>query len=302
MYCVSCCAVERMNRSINRYLSKVVSDHQRDWDQFLHLFLLAYRSSIHETTGQIPASIVMSRELRLPCDLKFGCTPGDDVAGEDYVSTLRQRMDDIHERVRSSIQGASDRMKETYDINANDGSFPKLICGWDFPNSVYNCLLETGFGEPTWSVADCWFNDFTFSFGQSLDSSSLPFTGSTPESISAIYRTSPVLHIFRLKCFTYHTTHRHSYITHNVVVGYLQNFKAPGKVCMRSSPGSTMSSTGSRNYQEGNPGWSTLTTWLLSPEAMTSKLKTEFDTSVRQAASSLLREFMLLHSNGQKTR
>ncbi|KAJ8948987.1 hypothetical protein NQ318_023011 [Aromia moschata] len=36
---------------------------------------------------------------------------GDDVAGEDYVSTLRQRMDDIHERVRSNIQGASDRMK-----------------------------------------------------------------------------------------------------------------------------------------------------------------------------------------------
>ncbi|KAJ8932053.1 hypothetical protein NQ318_008401 [Aromia moschata] len=90
---------------------------------FLHLFLLAYRSSIHETTGQTPASIVMGRELRLPCDLKFGCTPGDDVAGEDYVSTLRQRMDDIHERVRSNIQGASDRMKETYDINANDGRY-----------------------------------------------------------------------------------------------------------------------------------------------------------------------------------
>ncbi|KAJ8935232.1 hypothetical protein NQ318_017869, partial [Aromia moschata] len=80
----------------------------------------SYRSSIHETTGQTPASIIMDRELRLPCDLKFGCTPGDDVAGEDCVSTLRQRMDDIHERVRSSIQGASDHMKETYDINAND--------------------------------------------------------------------------------------------------------------------------------------------------------------------------------------
>ncbi|KAJ8946176.1 hypothetical protein NQ318_004430 [Aromia moschata] len=65
----------------------------------------------------------MGRELRLPSDLKFGCTPGDDVAGEDYVSTLRQRMDDIHERVRSNIQGVSDRMKETYDINPNDGRY-----------------------------------------------------------------------------------------------------------------------------------------------------------------------------------
>ncbi|KAJ8946274.1 hypothetical protein NQ318_023124 [Aromia moschata] len=114
----------------------------------------AYRSSVHETTGQTPASIVMGRELRLPCDLKFGCTPGDDVAGEDYVSTLRQRMDDIHERVRSNIQGASNRMKETYDINANDGRYqpgnqvwlynpqrrrglsPKLQSSWEGPYEV----------------------------------------------------------------------------------------------------------------------------------------------------------------------
>ncbi|KAJ8940377.1 hypothetical protein NQ318_015770 [Aromia moschata] len=72
-------------------------------DQFLHLFLLAYRSSVHETTGQTPASIVMGRELRLPCDLKFGCTPGNDVAGEDYVSALRQRMETFtNESVRVS--------------------------------------------------------------------------------------------------------------------------------------------------------------------------------------------------------
>ncbi|KAJ8984501.1 hypothetical protein NQ317_014591 [Molorchus minor] len=48
--------------------------------------------------------------------------PGEDVAGEDYVTTLRRRMDDIHDQVRSNIQSASDRMKETYDIGAqNDG-------------------------------------------------------------------------------------------------------------------------------------------------------------------------------------
>ncbi|KAJ8956145.1 hypothetical protein NQ317_019737 [Molorchus minor] len=114
--------VERMNRTINRHLSKVVSNHQRDWDHFLPLFLLAYRSSVHETTGQTPVSIIMGRELRLPCDLKFGCPPGEDIAGEDYVTTLRRRMDDIHDQVRSNIQSASDRMKETYDIGAqNDG-------------------------------------------------------------------------------------------------------------------------------------------------------------------------------------
>ncbi|KAJ8949281.1 hypothetical protein NQ318_022797 [Aromia moschata] len=71
-----------------------------------------------------------------PVTWKFGCTPGDDVAGEDYVSTLRQRMDDIHERVRSNIQGASDRMKETYDINANDGRYQPGNQLWEGPYEV----------------------------------------------------------------------------------------------------------------------------------------------------------------------
>ncbi|KAJ8979571.1 hypothetical protein NQ317_019146 [Molorchus minor] len=62
-------------------------------------------------------------------DLNDGCLKrvlengeGEDIAGEDYVTTLRRRMDDIHDQVRSNIQSASDRMKETYDIGAqNDG-------------------------------------------------------------------------------------------------------------------------------------------------------------------------------------
>ena len=103
--------VERMNRTINKYLSKVVTDHQRDWDKYLHLFLLAYRASVHETTGQSPAKIIFGRELRLPCDLNFGTKRGGEIAGEDYVSELRQRMEDIHNRVRRNIQIAINRIK-----------------------------------------------------------------------------------------------------------------------------------------------------------------------------------------------
>ena len=103
--------VERMNRTINKYLSKVVSDHQRDWNKYLHLFLLAYRASVHETTDQSPAKIIFGHELRLPCDLNFSINPGEEISGEDYVSDLRYRIKDIHNRVRTNIQSASDQMK-----------------------------------------------------------------------------------------------------------------------------------------------------------------------------------------------
>ncbi|KAJ8974852.1 hypothetical protein NQ317_016687 [Molorchus minor] len=72
---------------------------------------------------------------------------GEDVAGEDYVTTLRRRMDDIHDQVRSNIQSASDRMKETYDIGAQNDGYqsgdlrrrglsPKLQTLWEGPYEV----------------------------------------------------------------------------------------------------------------------------------------------------------------------
>lgn len=132
--------VERMNRTINRHLSKVVSNHQRDWDRHLHLFLMAYRSSIHETTGQSPANILFGRELRLPCDLVFGSKPGEDLAGEDYVTDLRRRMDDTHEQVRRNMQDASDRMKDHYDIRAEKGGYQPGDLVW-----LYNPQRRRGY-------------------------------------------------------------------------------------------------------------------------------------------------------------
>ena len=43
--------VERFNRTMEEHLSKVVAEHQKDWDRHLPLFLLAYRSAVHDTTG-----------------------------------------------------------------------------------------------------------------------------------------------------------------------------------------------------------------------------------------------------------
>jgi hypothetical protein len=37
--------VERYIKTIEEHLRKVVASHQRDWDERLHLFLLAYRAS-----------------------------------------------------------------------------------------------------------------------------------------------------------------------------------------------------------------------------------------------------------------
>ena len=76
------------------------------------------------------------------------------MAGEDFLSNLRQRMNDVHERVRVNIQNASDRMKQAYDVNAGEGGYrpgeqvwlynpqrrrgysPKLQTSWEGPYRI----------------------------------------------------------------------------------------------------------------------------------------------------------------------
>jgi hypothetical protein len=67
-----------MVKTVEENLSGVVSAYQRDWDERLPNFLLAYRASTYETTGMTPANMVLGREVRLPCDLLFEASPDNE--------------------------------------------------------------------------------------------------------------------------------------------------------------------------------------------------------------------------------
>jgi transposase InsO family protein len=56
--------VERYVKTIEEHFRKVDSTHQRDWDEKLHILLLVYRASTHETNGVTPANMVFGRDLR----------------------------------------------------------------------------------------------------------------------------------------------------------------------------------------------------------------------------------------------
>ena len=50
--------VERFNRALLNLLSIAVSENERDWDVKLPVLLFAYRTSVHETTGVTPFSMM----------------------------------------------------------------------------------------------------------------------------------------------------------------------------------------------------------------------------------------------------
>lgn len=76
--------VERFNRTLEDMISKYVQPNQKNWDEVLPLVMLAYRSSVHQTTGYSPAKLNLGRELKLPVDLVYGHHPGEDQLYENY--------------------------------------------------------------------------------------------------------------------------------------------------------------------------------------------------------------------------
>lgn len=63
------------------------------------LFLLAYKSSKHETTGVTPTELYFARELRLPVDLLQGGPSLNEEGlplGRNYVENLKEKLEEIH--------------------------------------------------------------------------------------------------------------------------------------------------------------------------------------------------------------
>jgi hypothetical protein len=122
--------LKRSIKTIEGHLRKVISTHQRDWDERLHLFLLAYWTSTHDTTGLTPASLVFGRELRLHGDLLSGVLPDKESTATDYAADLVDHLHDIHKYARQLLKLASDRMKTRYDKLASSAGYQEGDIMW----------------------------------------------------------------------------------------------------------------------------------------------------------------------------
>ena len=83
---------------------------------YISLVMMAYRSSVHETTKCTPCSMMLGREIRLPIDLAIGIPETTETTCEtDYAYELKKHMIKIHDVARKHIQISSDGMKYHYD-------------------------------------------------------------------------------------------------------------------------------------------------------------------------------------------
>ena len=108
--------VERYNRTLESMLSMFVSRNQKDWDKFLPMVMLAYRSTAQESTGYSPNRLMLGRELTLPVDIMFGQPSNEsDCDSVDYEEDLRNKLERAYEHVRINLRKAASRQKGIYD-------------------------------------------------------------------------------------------------------------------------------------------------------------------------------------------
>ena len=102
--------VERLNKSVMKILSKLISDHRWDWADFVPKAVLAYNISVHESTGFTPYRLMFGREAILPSDalLRFETTPSQGSAQTypDYVAQQKQQLEETEQIVKENLKRA----------------------------------------------------------------------------------------------------------------------------------------------------------------------------------------------------
>ena len=104
-------------------LTKYAEHEQRTWDEYLPQVMMAYRSSIHSSTGMTPN---LQRNVMMPLDV---VVPRPEVHKscdkEQYIQDLQSKFAQVHEKAREHLKKSSDYQKKHYDIKSEKEKFGK---------------------------------------------------------------------------------------------------------------------------------------------------------------------------------
>ena len=131
---------ERENAVIKAMLSAYTNKRQDDWDLFLDLVMMAFRSSVHRTLGETPNAMMLAREVRLPLDAMVLNPPEASFAempSTEYAINLAEAMKDAHESVQERVTQAYRYQKKEYDRKVKANTYREGQAVWlrEFANT-----------------------------------------------------------------------------------------------------------------------------------------------------------------------
>ena len=111
--------VERFNRTLKTMLMKLVEKKGKNWDKLLGLILLAYRTSLHSSSGETPFFLMYGHDCRIPTGLNIyvprtSCSTVE----TDYGRGLFKELGQARQVARQNIMRAQSSQKSQYDKTA----------------------------------------------------------------------------------------------------------------------------------------------------------------------------------------
>jgi len=140
-------ALERMHRTLNAMLGKIVDEKQKDWDVHVAYVMTAYNATVHSATGFTPNRLVFGEEMRYPNELMYvgvGDKTLDDKSYSDFVEDQRSNFRDGFDRVRESLGLNADKSKKMYDMKVRPNVY--AVGDWVF----YFCPRHRMGRSPKW--------------------------------------------------------------------------------------------------------------------------------------------------------
>ena len=112
---------ERFHRFLNDTLAKYTYQNQTIWDTYVPGMLMAYRTSVNDSTKHTPFFLLHGRDPILPMDTLL--QPKLKYMGDEYVPTMLQRLHKAFDDTRSNMKQARERNKRLYDRRASESNF-----------------------------------------------------------------------------------------------------------------------------------------------------------------------------------
>ena len=111
--------VECFNWTLERMLTMYVEKKPNRWDEYLPYVMLAYRSTIHESTSFSPSMMMLGCELELPLQVVIP-RPKEDHQEDvgDFVQDVQEKIKQVHETARHHLKRAA-QLQKNYDHRAN---------------------------------------------------------------------------------------------------------------------------------------------------------------------------------------
>ena len=101
---------ERFHRVLNDILAKTANSGKTNWDLCKPAALMAYRTSVNDSTHHTPFFLVHGRDPVLPLDTLLG--PKLKYYGEEYVPIMLEGLNQAYLTAKLGLQEARERNKE----------------------------------------------------------------------------------------------------------------------------------------------------------------------------------------------